>query len=195
MTYRRLGRGQFSFDNNGNEACEVTTVQHGEVCEVILCHNMEGEVCEVTFADKGRKSRHRQKTQLDSTQGQGGLMETAQAAVNQIKDIQSGTENAKQENRVRDIQSQQQELDRAKPEEKRHVKTEQGVTQAEVETKRGFLLRHWECNTKSEEIELQARAMELKQGQEKHEIEMQERRNEMNRQQDEHQRRMSSNLW
>ena len=195
MTYRRLGRGQFSFDNNGKEACEVTTVQHGEVCEVILCHNMEGEVCEVTFADKGRKSRHRQKTQLDSTQGQGGLMETAQAAVNQIKDIQSGTENAKQENRVRDIQSQQQELDRAKPEEKRHVKTEQGVTQAEVETKRGFLLRHWECNTKSEEIELQARAMELKQGQEKHEIEMQERRNEMNRQQDEHQRRMSSNLW
>ena len=89
------------------------------------------------------------------------------------------------------------------PDEKRHVKTERGVTPTKVETsKRAFLLRHLECNTKSEEIELQARTielqartMELEQGQEKHVIEMQERRNEMNRQQDEHQRRMSSNLW
>ena len=64
MTYRRVKRGQFSFENiKGNEVCEVTTVQHGEVCEV-------------TFADIGRKSRHRQKRQVssltvDSTQDQG----------------------------------------------------------------------------------------------------------------------------
>ena len=38
-------------------------------------------------------------------------METAQATPNQIKDVQSGTKNAKQELRVRDIQLQQQELD------------------------------------------------------------------------------------
>ena len=42
MTYRRVRRGQFSFENSkGNKACEVTTIQHGEVCEVTLCHSRE----------------------------------------------------------------------------------------------------------------------------------------------------------
>ena len=169
MTYRRVRRGQFSFENNkGNEVCEVKTFQHSEVCEATLCRSMDGEVCEVTFADTGWKSRHRQKRQLlslvvDSTQDQGGLMETVTS--NHTKNVQSGTKNAEQELRVRDIQLQQQEPEQAMPDEKKHVKTERRVTQAKVEeNKRALLLRHLECNTKSEEIELQARVMGLKHG-------------------------------
>ena len=68
--------------------------------------------------------------------------------------------------------------------------------------KREFMLRHWECNTKAEEmelrkyeIELQKQELQLRQEQEKHEIEMQERKNTLEMQQDEHKRRMNSTLW
>ena len=77
----------------------------------------------------------------------------------------------------------------------RHIEL-RNRTEVNMEAKKKeFMLRHWECNTKAEEMELKSQEMKLMQEQEKHEIEMQERRNEMNRQQEEHKRRMSSNLW
>jgi hypothetical protein len=72
-----------------------------------------------------------------------------------------------------------------------------------IEARKGeFMLRHWECNTKTEEmelrkyeIELQKQELQLRQEREKHEIEMQERKNTLEMKQDEHKRRMNSTLW
>jgi hypothetical protein len=68
--------------------------------------------------------------------------------------------------------------------------------------KKEYMLRHWECATKSEEmglrkqeIELQKQELQLRQERDKHEIEMQERKNTLEMQQDEHKRRMNSTLW
>ena len=74
--------------------------------------------------------------------------------------------------------------------------------------KKKHMLRHWECATKSEELQLKfeqdKHEIEMQERkemqwnrmqQDKHEIEMQERKNTLEMQQDEHKRRMNSTLW
>jgi hypothetical protein len=100
-----------------------------------------------------------------------------------------------------------QEILNKRPEETTDKYVKEGPSE---EAKRNsHLLRHWECTTRSEEMELRKQEIELqkeeaqlrkheiemRQEQDKHEIAMQERKNRLEMQQDEHKRRMNSTLW
>ena len=87
--------------------------------------------------------------------------------------------------------------------DKKFEETMDKCNEASIEAKKEeHMLRHWECNTKTEEmglrkqeIELQKQELQLRRERDKHEIEMQERKNILEMQQDEHKRRMNSTLW
>ena len=87
--------------------------------------------------------------------------------------------------------------------DKKIEETRDRCNEASMEAKKEeYMLRHWECTTKSEEmglrkqeIELQKQELQLRQERDKHEIDMQERKNILEMQQDEHKRRMNSTLW